>query len=308
MGKLKEFFKNTSTKNKIRLIAAMLVTCMTIAYIPTTLAWFSNQRQIVKLQRVESPNVLYLTAAHRQDSQYLEVTGIDTDEGKVDSYGNPIMDTSVTPPVQQKIDHMDYALCVTGDSISQFMIQIAYTTNNPFTYELYAADEKTLSEMSFPAAGSEPDYVAVEVKGNSVVGDIIENELKDAEYHTDVTAPVSENVEPTILYYKINSTASNTTGGKYAIGYLNSSDNGKTANNAYLDESYGSYRMIDDHAKPVYAQITGLDAFTSNSGSNNANNKKPFSRHFILRVKWDDTLNNKSKETDIVYITVKATS
>ncbi|MDO4862523.1 MAG: hypothetical protein Q4A05_00030 [Ruminococcus sp.] len=306
MSKLKERFKNTPTKNKIRFVAAVLVTCTTIAYVPT-LAWFSNQRQIVKLQRVESPNVLYLTAAHRQDSKFLEVTGIDTDEGKVDSYLNPIMATD-DPSVQAKIDHKDYAICVTGDSISQFMIQIAYTTNNPFTYELYAADEKTDSEMVFPEAGEEPDFVAVGVKGNSVVGDIIENELKDAEYHTDVTAPEDDDDEPAILYYKINSSLSGTTNGKYPISYLNLSDNGRTANNAYLDESYGSYSNMDDHAKPVYAQITGLDAFTSNSGGNNANNKKPFSRHFILRVKWDDTLNNKSKETDIVYITVKATS
>lgn len=306
MSKLKEKFKNISTKNKIRFVAAMLITCATIAYVPT-LAWFSNQRQIVKLQRVEMPNVLYLTAAHRQDSQYLEVTGIDTDEGQVDSYGNAIMDPN-NPAVQQKIDHKDYAICVTGDSISQFMIQIAYTTNNPFKYELYAADEKTLSEMTFPAPGVEPDYVAVDVKGNSIVGAIIDNELNAPEYHSNITAPADENVAPTTLYYKINTNASGTeANGKYTNHYLNSSDEGKTANDTKLDESYGSYSNIDVHAKPVYAQITGLDAFPSNSGSNNANNKKPFSRHFILRVSWDNTLDNKSKETDIVYLTVKAT-
>ena len=83
--------------------------------------------------------------------------------------------------------------------------------------------------------------------------------------------------------------------------FLNSINGGLDANNNYLDKSYGSYTThIQTDAKPVYWQATNVSAFPGVTNSN----KKPFSRHFILRVRWPaGELDNTDKETDIIYIT-----
>ena len=55
--------------------------------------------------------------------------------------------------------------------------------------------------------------------------------------------------------------------------------------------------------EPIYWQATGVKAIP---GRNNPD-KETFYRHFILRVSWPQgSLNNTDKETDIIYISVKA--
>lgn len=286
-------FNGLSPKKKIQLIAALMLTIALLIMTPT-LAWFGYQRRIVKLQKVESPNTLVLSAAHREDAMNFVVDGIDADEILVDDYGNKILDGSGN---DQKITYKDYVFCVTGDSVEKFMIQLAYTTNNQFTYELYAANEYDESQIN-KVAGQDK-YVVYTVKEDPMTGLPI---FIDESYHPDAASSNK-------LYYAVNTTVSDgspaASGGKYSGTYLNST-NGLIANtgDTYYEKTYDDYAHVQGNAVPVYWQATNLDAIPGETNPN----KKPFSRHFILRVKWQaGTLDNKSKETDIVYITVKAT-
>ena len=264
-----------------------------------TVAWLNYQREIVKLQKIKSPNVLYLSAAHREDSVNFEVKGIDADEVLKDGYGNSIHGSD---DKEQKITHKDYVFCVTGDAVDKFTIQLAYTTNNPFEYEVYAAKEVTASEV-VKKSGEEFGYVEYTLTGNGVTG---MPAVSGDEYHTGATSG-------TKLYYQIDTTITDhgvAVDGKYS-GYFRNLASGSSGSNqdaknsgAYHELTYDNYTHVEKDAEPVYWQAQNVSAFPTGTNSN----KDAFSRHFILRVKWDpDDFDNTSKETDILYITVKAT-
>ena len=297
MKKLKQIINNMSVSQKIELLLAVVLT-IALAIIVPTIAWFNYQREIIKLQKVQSPNALFLSAAHREDSKCFEIDGINADEVIVDGFGIPVLSGGD----KQKITHKDYVFCVTGEAVSEFTIQLAYTTNNPFTYKVYAANELTAKPT--PVSGTAVDYVEYKVKGVAVTG---MPEVTDEQYHTDVESP-------TPLYYRINTAVSESSttviGGQYIGRYLNgTAGDGTGPENAngtgdYHDKTYATYTNVHIDAEPVYWQATRISAFPGETNSN----KQAFSRHFILRIEWPDgELDNTAKETDIVYITVKAT-
>ena len=292
---IKDGFSKMPLSKKIQVILALIVTVVLLISAPVY-AWFNYRRRVIKLQEIEAPNVLFISAAHREASAHFEMNGINADEILVDGEGHAILDENDNG---QKITHKYYVFNVTGDAVDKFTIQLAYTTNNPLKYEVYAAKELT-SQPAY-TAGEEIDYVVYHPT-NDVVTNV--PELDAEKYNTDFNGDA--------LYYQIDINCGESQGvdasGKYTGTFLNSSDGAKAyadANNEYLDDSYGDYNVIEPDAKPVYWQASGVSAFPGETNSN----KLPFSRHFILKVSWEpDTLKNSDKETDIVYISVKATS
>ncbi len=305
MKKLIEKFKELSVSRRVQLVAALVVTIALLIAIPVV-AWFSYRREAIKLMKVDSPNVLYLSAAHREDTMCFEIDGINADELQVDNYGDNIIENGV----EQKITHKDYVFCVTGESVDEFTLQLAYTTNNPFTYEVFAAVEYDQDEFdALPAAthGVEKDYVRYDVSGNQIPGVPTVTSDTTHNYHTDAR-------DGDYLYYKIDTTVNEGNGtshvaGKYDGTYLNmtnesGSSTRKDATNTYHANTYTNYNNVNHDAEPIYWQATGISAFP---GVTNVN-KQTFSRHFILRISWPaGELDNTAKETDILYITVKAT-
>lgn len=286
-------FKRQSRKKKIMLICTVMVSIALLISV-TSLAWFSYQRRAAKLQKIESPNSLFLNAAHREDSVNFQVTGIDPEEIEVDKNNNKV----IVDGKEVKITHKDYVFNVTGDSVDKFIIQLAYTTNNPFTYEVYAAQEYTEKPDSDLQPGEPIDYVTYELNDDPASG--LPDLGSSSQYHPDATGT---------LYYKIDSSVTDdgvAVAGKYTGTYLNRGNDGN-ATDSYHELTYGDYNRqnVHDDAQPIYWQATGVSAFPS--GTND--NKEPFSRHFILRVSWPEgSLDRTAKETDILYITVKATS
>lgn len=289
-------FGKLPVSKKIQLITAAVVTVALLFALPA-FAWLNFQRRIVKIQKIDTPNPLFLSAAHREDSVCFEIDGIDADEVFVDGYGSPILDAHGD---EQNISYKDYVFSVTGEAVGKFTIQLAYTTNNAFTFEVYAADE--LTERPAIASGVPVDFVTYTLTGRTVDG---MPELTAAKYHPDAEAS-------DVLYYRINRSISENqavigSGGVYVGRYLNSTDGTAADDDAlgiYLDKAYGTYGNVQSDAMAVYWQARNVSAFPGESNPN----KVAFSRHFILRIKWEPgTLNNSAKETDIVYIAVKAT-
>lgn len=330
--------KEMPWKKKAQLSIAFILTVALLVSAPS-FAWFSYKRRIVKLQKVEAPNVLVLSAAHREESMCFEINGINPNEIAKDVHLQDIKDSVGTDPEtdetiyqDRKITYKDYVFCVTGTAVDKFTIQLAYTTNNPFTYAVYAADELTEAELTTQltgvADGTPIDFVAYTIQDKPVK--IQETEL--AEYislSNDAGNDYHLDTDSDILCYRIDTSTnegnSGLNNGQYTGTYLNSSDgldanndvkvvNGANVSTSGTDGNYyrwayeqgdGVYQNSHHDARPVYWQATNVSAIPGETNSNRA----PFSRHFILRVQWTaDALDNTEKETDIVYLSVKATS
>lgn len=77
--------------------------------------------------------------------------------------------------------------------------------------------------------------------------------------------------------------------------YLNRDGSEILANSTLHEKSYDSYGNVQKNSEALYWQSDGLSV-------NDAEN--PFCDYFIIRVKWNDKVQN-NKETDMVYLTVQ---
>ena len=115
-----------SAAKKIVPIAVTLVALILALALPV-LSWFISGKQLLAYAPVTSPEALYIGAGHRdiengtfEDIRYLYFNGINANE-----------------------EYSDYVFCVYGTAISGFNLQLAFTTNNQFEYEIYRAAEST---------------------------------------------------------------------------------------------------------------------------------------------------------------------
>ena len=130
-----------------KLLFSIFLLALTLAVAIPSFAWFSR-KVITAYAPVSSNESLYIGAGHisilrRQeddslyfdpdvpfeDVRYLYLNAIDATDGN---------------------DYQDFVFCVYGESISQFRLQFGHTTNNQFSYEIYAVFERTLSDVSYP--------------------------------------------------------------------------------------------------------------------------------------------------------------
>lgn len=77
--------------------------------------------------------------------------------------------------------------------------------------------------------------------------------------------------------------------------YLNRDGSEILANNTLHEKSYDSYGNVQKNSEALYWQSDALTVI---------DNKDPFCDYFIIRVKWNENVQN-NKETDMVYLTVQ---
>lgn len=111
--------------------------------------------------------------------------------------------------------------------------------------------------------------------------------VQEADKDDDTVVYVSNEVNKT-FYYNID-------GDKISGNYLNQNGSEILANNTLHQKSYDSYGNVQKNSEALYWQSGVLPA---NDNSN------PFCDYFIIRVKWNDNVQN-NKETDMVYLTVQ---
>ena len=121
MSKIWNKFHSLSIKKKIQFILAILCTVGILISIPVY-AWFSHQRQIAELQKVKTPDLLYISAAYAEDVKYFQLPSID------------VADENNT--VKRRV----FPFAVAGEYVSSFTLQLGHTTNIPFTYKIYEAN------------------------------------------------------------------------------------------------------------------------------------------------------------------------
>lgn len=285
--------KTLSTKKKIQIVAASLLTVALAAAIPTY-AWFINQRELARLERIKSPDSLYITAANREDK-----ININMDEIDVNSTWNADSDSLAT--------YKYFVFSVAGQYVVDYNIQLAHTKNNNFTYEIFEAEASNIR----PFGTEGRDYVVYEANDSRIPAD-----LRGIGTHDGINTSLP-------IYYSIKMDESEppkpislNAGTMYTVGedtisfngaYINmdmasgSSDYTRLANNTYHEKTY-AYGLVEAHSEPLYWQVTRIQVADTDG------NKNPFYHEYILKVSWDSTANlsdlSKYKDTDIVYITV----
>lgn len=143
-----EKYKELSAKEKIKLVVAFTMTIIVLISAPT-LAWFSQQKQIATMAKVDSPAKLSLKAGAREDIINFKMAGIDVTKG----------------------NSKDFVFCVEGEDISSYNIQLAHTTNINFTYTIYQAKEAETGVEYVRASDSNPVYY--QKAGEPLSGDFV---------------------------------------------------------------------------------------------------------------------------------------
>lgn len=258
---------------KIIPVAAFVLAVMFIISIPV-FSWFFTQQNLAAYAPVSTPQSLYIGAGHIEfaggtyygntadedqfeDIRYLYLSGIDVDNNK---------------------DYYDYVFCVYGKAVGHFKLQLAYTTNNQFTYQIYNATEKNQSEYDALTSVQQEAYVPYTTHG--------ETPATSATY-----------------YYTVN-------GGAIAGTFFNAKTDGETLGKNATDETsaseadkyhkktYGSYDNVDKYAEPIYWQ-------TSSGQTGSA--RGIFINYYILRVNLNGK-NSNDRETDVICIAAKSSS
>ena len=294
MTSIVEKYKKLSFKMKIQLITALLLTVAIIVSIPT-LAWFNHQRQIAELQRIKSPDLLYISAAAGEDVKYFDISTI-----KVNTEDD-------TAPTSQM-----FPFAVAGEYVTSFTLQFSHTTNIPFEYKIYYGvildyipDGKTKKEICKSEETARDAVTAYNTTNGTSLDfetDVIEYEVKAAwseieDFDRDKNYDLAAG--DTIYILKGECIKDGT-----AADYLNgqTEEDGRTiATNKYHSETYDTYSgtNVNKYAEPLYWQESGIASVPDSSGWGS----HPFFKTFILEVSWDpDEMSNKNKETDMIYI------
>ncbi|SFW32788.1 hypothetical protein [Ruminococcus flavefaciens] len=249
-------------KNKKRLIfrfstcaAAFLIFSSSVTY-----AWFNRQHKIARMQEVVPPNTIFLSAAHRKAEINFQL-------GEVN--------TSATA------SHKDYVFSVSGAGVPYYLLELAHTTNNPFTYTIYPA---TFSATQ-PAGTDGVDYVSFVAPADNTAGS------------PSTITNIGDVTTGTTYYYTIN-------GGPISGKFLNkASDSPFLANSSgkqhdiTYNNTTGHVDLVQKNAEPLYWKSKTLTG-----------NADAFVHNYIIRIDWTGaTLDKKTKETDIIYLYARTT-
>ena len=135
--RISEKFKKLRPADKVKLVIAMVMTVALMVAVPT-LAWFSYQKKVATMAKIDSPAKLSFKAGAGEDIINFKMSGIDIRDGSP----------------------QDFVFCVEGEDISRYNLQLAHTTNINFTYQIYRAKEteSTAGIQYVKSSDSEPIY------------------------------------------------------------------------------------------------------------------------------------------------------
>lgn len=245
---------NTDNKKKSRKLilscAALVVSALLLA---VSYAWFYTQREMTTAAWIKAPIVLDIRAGNNQDIKYLDMGDIEVGEGTDGS--------------------KDYVFCVYGKPVDNYSLQLAYTTNIAFHYDVYRAD--LVKEGSGEVVFESPDNkVVFESPGNKAVfktaGSPVISGLSMNEIRTRRESPE-----------------------KYQSHDLSYGDEKK--------ENIVAKEKVQGSNEPLYflAKENGVHVMKPRNIE-----QGEFVDYYVIRVSWKAGEVHEDKETDIVYLTV----
>ena len=238
---------NTDDKKKKRKLilsgAALVISALLLAI---SYAWFCTQREMTTAAWIKAPIVLDIRAGNDKDIKYLDMGDIEVGEGKSGS--------------------KDYVFCVYGKPVDNYSLQLAYTTNIAFHYDVYRADlvENGSGEVTFESPGNKATF---NIAGSPVISGLSMNEIK----------------------------AKNESPAKYQSHDLSYGDEKK--------ENIVARTKVQANNEPLYflAEENGIKVMRP--CPDNIIEGKEFLDYYVIRVSWKAGEVHEDKETDIVYLT-----
>lgn len=229
--------RNPNVRKIIPSAVSVLVALVLLA--ASVFAWFLARKGLLSFAPVANPELLFIGAGHREfnavrheftddhfeDIRYLYFNGIDVEEGK---------------------NYYDYVFCVYGSMVSGYKIQLAYTTNNQFTYQIFHANESpTTSEgaVAYTTHTDTPQTYYYNASGAAISGSFLNDQTVNGERIANSTKHAAtygayDNVnkygEP--LYWQTSGTESGYLNGSFINYYiLRVNINGKAVNDRETD-------------------------------------------------------------------------
>ena len=143
-------------KQKRRLIVSGAALVISGLLLVISYAWFYMQREMSTAAWIKAPIVLDIRAGNNQDIKYLDMGDIEVGDGTA--------------------GHKDYVFCVYGKPVDNYSLQLAYTTNIAFHYDVYRADLATNGDIVFQSPEGTANFKKV---GDPVISGLSMNEIKD---------------------------------------------------------------------------------------------------------------------------------
>lgn len=236
---------NTENKKKNRKLilsgAALVISALLLV---VSYGWFYIQREMTTTAWIKAPIVLDIRAGNDQDIKYLDMGNIEVGEGKDGS--------------------KDYVFCVYGKPVDNYSLQLAYTTNIAFHYDVYRANlvENGSGTVVFESPNNKAAFNMV---GNPVISGLSMNEINE----------------------KKESPA------KYQSHDLSYGDEKK--------ENIVDKSKVQVNNEPLYflAEENGVKVMQPRNIIGNE-----FIDYYVIHVSWKAGEVHEDKETDIVYLTV----
>ena len=244
--------KKKSRAKKLYISSVIALILAIIALIGVTLAWFFNRRELDTLTWIKTPIRLDIRSGNDHDIAYLDLGSIDANT----------QDRTI-----------ERVFCVYGEPVDIYSLQLSYTTNIAFYYDIYRADYA-------------PDSGNVVFTYTDKDGDHTER----FSYESNATPVIQAKPLTAMDATEIAAHQSHTLSYGDEKG-LNPVDKGK----------------VQSNAEPLYwlASENGLNVLNpKNVKENEATGSAYFCDYYVIKIHWDkDTVTN-DKETDMIYLTV----
>ena len=230
-------------KQKRRLIMSGAALVISGLLLVVSYAWFYTQREMSTAAWIKAPVVLDIRAGNNQDIKYLDMGNIEV--GETGGY-------------------KDYVFCVYGKPVDNYSLQLAYTTNIAFHYDVYRADLSNDGDIVFQSPEGSAKFKLV--NGAPVISGLSMNEIK------------AQNLSPS----------------QYQSHALSYGDEKK--------ENIVDKVKVQANNEPLYflAEENGVKVMKPR---NILKNSTDFLDYYVIRVSWKSGEVHEDKETDIVYLT-----
>ena len=230
-------------KQKRRLIMSGAALVISGLLLVVSYAWFYTQREMSTAAWIKAPIVLDIRAGNNRDVKYLDMGNIEV--GETDGY-------------------KDYVFCVYGKPVDNYSLQLAYTTNIAFHYDVYRADLSENGDIVFQSPAGSARFKRV--NDTPVIRGLSMNEIK----------------------------AQNSSPSQYQSHDLSYGDEKKV--------NIVEKNKVQGNNEPLYflAEENGVKVMKPR---NISQDNKDFLDYYVIRVSWKAGEVHEDKETDIVYLT-----
>ncbi|WP_303803957.1 hypothetical protein [Ruminococcus flavefaciens] len=311
MNKIKDIIRAIPLRRRIEAITAVILTVAVFATV-NSYAWFSNQKKAAEMFKIKYPDSLYINAAHREDQVNFNLGQISMDEYLVEN-GEFVIDEETNQPI--KVTNKRYIFSISGSNTYEYILQLSHTNNNMFTYTIYEAEEYMHPKGT--SVTQENGYEAGRIVPASTADDNIITFSPSSSRHTENSLSLSADTYisnksiNTLYYVKGNALDLDYKNPSVVTNYVEVEEGvtsavtttGILANKDTSDDyyPYGTNTNVEEHAVPSYKQADIVLDEDVDIDSN-----KQFCKYYILEVTWRNRpIETKSKETDLVYISVE---